>query len=164
MVAPSIKVTTSTRRRSLDRAPESLAAPPCFYGARSCSERQASKRRPALVLSDPTFQQQSGYLLLAMVTSSRQSAWPMNWPIENLRSAWAGGQPARTASHTATTDGRGDFIRHGCRWGRRSARSGMGSWPLGGRAHAGGGRHQHLTQRPRLLSGSLRAARRADDW
>lgn len=51
------------------------------------SDRQASKRRPALVLSDPAFQQHSGHLLLAMVTSARQSAWPLDWPIANRTAA-----------------------------------------------------------------------------
>jgi mRNA interferase MazF len=51
------------------------------------SDRQASKRRPALVLSEPAFQQRSGHLLLAMVTSARQSAWPLDWPIDNLTAA-----------------------------------------------------------------------------
>jgi mRNA interferase MazF len=51
------------------------------------SDRQASKRRPALVLSEPAFQQHSGHLLLAMVTSARQSAWPLDWPIANLAAA-----------------------------------------------------------------------------
>lgn len=51
------------------------------------SDRQASKRRPALVLSEPAVQQHSGHLLLAMVTSARQSAWPLDWPIANLAAA-----------------------------------------------------------------------------
>jgi mRNA interferase MazF len=51
------------------------------------SDRQATKRRPALVLNDPAFQQRSGHLLLAMVTSARQSAWPLDWPITNLTAA-----------------------------------------------------------------------------
>ena len=51
------------------------------------SDRQATKRRPALVLSEPAFQQRSGHLLLAMVTSARQSAWPLDWPIDNLTAA-----------------------------------------------------------------------------
>lgn len=50
-------------------------------------DRQASKRRPALVLSEPAFQQCSGHLLLAMVSSARQSAWPLDWPIANLPAA-----------------------------------------------------------------------------
>lgn len=50
-------------------------------------DRQASKRRPALVLSKPVFQQHSSHLLLAMVTSARQSAWPLDWPIDNLTAA-----------------------------------------------------------------------------
>jgi mRNA interferase MazF len=28
-----------------------------------------------------------GHLLLAMVTSARQSAWPLDWPIANLTAA-----------------------------------------------------------------------------
>ena len=51
------------------------------------TDRQAQKRRPALVLSQPGFQQASGHLLLAMITSARQSAWPLDWPIEDLQSA-----------------------------------------------------------------------------
>jgi mRNA interferase MazF len=54
------------------------------------SDRQANKRRPALVLSDPSFQQHSGHLLLAMITSARQSAWSLDWPIEDLKAAGLG--------------------------------------------------------------------------
>ena len=48
------------------------------------SDRSAQKRRPALVLSKPDFQQASGHLLLAMVTSAQQSQWPLDWPIDDL--------------------------------------------------------------------------------
>ena len=48
------------------------------------SDRKAQKRRPALVLSCPLFQQGAGHLLLAMVTSAQQSAWPLDWPIQEL--------------------------------------------------------------------------------
>ena len=45
------------------------------------------KRRPALVLSQRMFQQQSGHLLLAMVTSAKHSYWPSDWPIEDFQLA-----------------------------------------------------------------------------
>ena len=48
------------------------------------TDRQAQKRRPALVLSKPGFQQACGHLLLAMITSARQSSWPLDWPIDDL--------------------------------------------------------------------------------
>lgn len=51
------------------------------------TERQAIKRRPALVLSKPALQEQSGHLLLAMVTSSRSSQWPTDWQIKDLQAA-----------------------------------------------------------------------------
>ena len=51
------------------------------------TERQVIKRRPALVLSKPAFQEQSGHLLLAMVTSARNSQWPTDWQIKDLQAA-----------------------------------------------------------------------------
>jgi mRNA interferase MazF len=51
------------------------------------TDRQAQKRRPALVLSLPGFQQACGHVLLAMITSARRSSWPLDWPIEDLRAA-----------------------------------------------------------------------------
>ena len=51
------------------------------------TERQATKRRPALVLSKPAFQEQRGHLLLAMVTSARNSQWPTDWQIKDLQAA-----------------------------------------------------------------------------
>lgn len=69
------------------------------------SDRQASKRRPALVLSEPAFQQQSGHVLLAMVTSARQSAWPLDWPIANLMAAGLG-QPCLVRLKLFTLDER----------------------------------------------------------
>ena len=50
------------------------------------TDRQSQKHRPALVISDPSFQQASGHLLLAMVTSAAHSAWPLDWPIKKLES------------------------------------------------------------------------------
>ena len=51
------------------------------------TDRRVTKRRPALVLSESLFQQQSGHLLLAMVTSAKHSDWPSDWPIEDLQLA-----------------------------------------------------------------------------
>jgi mRNA interferase MazF len=51
------------------------------------SERLAVKRRPAVVLSAPSFQVRSGHVLLAMVTSAEGSAWPLDWPILDLKQA-----------------------------------------------------------------------------
>ena len=51
------------------------------------SDRNAQKRRPALVLSRTDFQQRSGHLLLAMVTSANQSNWPLDWLIQDHEAA-----------------------------------------------------------------------------
>lgn len=51
------------------------------------SERLAVKRRPAVVLSAPSFQVRSGNVLLAMVTTAERSAWPLDWPILDLKEA-----------------------------------------------------------------------------
>ncbi|MCS5693338.1 type II toxin-antitoxin system PemK/MazF family toxin [Cyanobium sp. FGCU-6] len=51
------------------------------------SDRGTQKRRPAVVLSEPEFQQGSGHLLLAMVTTAHQSRWPLDWPIQDLPAA-----------------------------------------------------------------------------
>lgn len=51
------------------------------------TDRQAQKLRPALVLSQPCFQRGCGHLLLAMITSARQSSWPLDWPLEDLKAA-----------------------------------------------------------------------------
>jgi len=52
------------------------------------TDRSTTKRRPALVLSDAqTFNKQVGQSVLAMVTSSRHSDWPLDVEIEDLKSA-----------------------------------------------------------------------------
>ena len=51
------------------------------------TDRQASKRRPALVLSTVGFQSDSEHLHLAMVTSATHSHWSSDWPIEDLKRA-----------------------------------------------------------------------------
>ncbi|MFO0104470.1 MAG: type II toxin-antitoxin system PemK/MazF family toxin [Cyanobium sp.] len=51
------------------------------------TDRSAQKRRPAVVLSQPRFQQTSGHVLLAMVTSARQSSWPLDWELQQVEAA-----------------------------------------------------------------------------
>ncbi len=47
----------------------------------------AQKRRPALVLSQPQFQRSSGHLLVAMVTTTRQSTWLLDWSNQQWQEA-----------------------------------------------------------------------------
>jgi len=51
------------------------------------TDRATQKRRPAVVLSSHDFQCASGHVLLAMVTSAKQSAWPLDWTIQNHQAA-----------------------------------------------------------------------------
>ncbi len=52
------------------------------------TDRTTTKRRPALVLSDAkAFNKQVGQSVLAMITSARNSNWPLDVEIENLDSA-----------------------------------------------------------------------------
>ena len=49
------------------------------------TDRQASKTRPALVLSDDkAFNSRIGHCVMAMITSEKHSGWPLDTPIENL--------------------------------------------------------------------------------
>lgn len=49
------------------------------------TDRTASKRRPALVLSDAgAFNTPSGHSLLAMITSQGNAPWPLDCPISDL--------------------------------------------------------------------------------
>ena len=45
------------------------------------------KRRPALVLSAELFQNRSGHLVLAMITSRENRGWPLDVEISDLKSA-----------------------------------------------------------------------------
>jgi len=69
------------------------------------SDRAASKMRPALVLSRPAFHGRSGHLLLAMVTSSAQAPWPLDWEILDLQGAGLK-RPALVRMKLFTLDGR----------------------------------------------------------
>jgi mRNA interferase MazF len=52
------------------------------------TDRDASKRRPALVLSDPqVFGEKVGHSVLAMITSQKNAPWPLDVPILDLDSA-----------------------------------------------------------------------------
>lgn len=52
------------------------------------TDRQTSKRRPALVLSaSATFNNLSGHVVLAMITSARHSDWPLDVQIHDLDAA-----------------------------------------------------------------------------
>ena len=52
------------------------------------TDRATSKRRPALVLSDAAaFNSQVGHTVLAMITSAKNSDWPLDIDISGLDSA-----------------------------------------------------------------------------
>ena len=51
------------------------------------SDRQATKRRPALVISTEDFNARHAALVLAMITSAGQSEWPSDVPIDDRDSA-----------------------------------------------------------------------------
>ncbi len=52
------------------------------------TDRSSTKRRPALVLSGrDTFNHPSGHSVLAMITSAKQSRWPLDVEITDLDSA-----------------------------------------------------------------------------
>ena len=48
------------------------------------TDRAVQRRRPALVISDPSFQQGSAHGLLAMITTARRSSWPLDWSLQDL--------------------------------------------------------------------------------
>ncbi|MBX9613566.1 MAG: type II toxin-antitoxin system PemK/MazF family toxin [Burkholderiales bacterium] len=51
------------------------------------TDREASKRRPALVLTRSDFNQSARHSVLAMITSADQSSWPGDHRIEDLDAA-----------------------------------------------------------------------------
>lgn len=48
------------------------------------TDRNATKRRPALVLSSSAFNQKAEHSVLAMITSAGQSSWPGDHIIKDL--------------------------------------------------------------------------------
>ncbi len=52
------------------------------------TDKAASKRRPALVLSGAeAFNREAAHSVMAMITSADNSPWPLDTPISDLRSA-----------------------------------------------------------------------------
>jgi mRNA interferase MazF len=51
------------------------------------TDRDASKRRPAVIMSSASFNQASGHAVMAMVTSADQSAWPGDVALSDLNAA-----------------------------------------------------------------------------
>jgi len=52
------------------------------------TDRSTTKRRPALILSDPRiFNQKVGQSVMAMITSAKNSDWPLDIEIKDLDSA-----------------------------------------------------------------------------
>jgi len=52
------------------------------------TDKATTKRRPALILSDAqTFNQQVGQAVMAMITSAKNSDWPLDIEIRDLDSA-----------------------------------------------------------------------------
>ena len=52
------------------------------------TERNSSKNRPALVLSDATsFNTPAGHSVMAMITSQGNTPWPLDCPIADLKTA-----------------------------------------------------------------------------
>jgi mRNA interferase MazF len=52
------------------------------------TDRNATKNRPALVLSDATaFNTPSGHSVMAMITSQSNAPWPLDCPIADLTAA-----------------------------------------------------------------------------
>jgi len=51
------------------------------------TDRPAAKQRPALILSGRDFGQQSGHSLMAMITSAKHLAWPLDVTITDLAAA-----------------------------------------------------------------------------
>jgi mRNA interferase MazF len=52
------------------------------------TDRDATKNRPALVLSDvATFNTPAGHIVMAMITSLDTPAWPLDCPLQDLAAA-----------------------------------------------------------------------------
>jgi|APTNR8051073442_1049403.scaffolds.fasta_scaffold02443_1 mRNA interferase MazF len=51
------------------------------------TEKDYSKRRPALVISSKEFSEKSGHLIAAMITTASRSIWPDDYIIQDLTQA-----------------------------------------------------------------------------
>jgi mRNA interferase MazF len=53
-----------------------------------CSDRNATKNRPALVLSSAAaFNSPAAHSVMAMITSAANASWPLDCPITDLQAA-----------------------------------------------------------------------------
>ena len=69
------------------------------------SDRQATKRRPALVLTDVHFADATDNVILAMITSAKQSDWPGDTALSD-RAAAGLPQPCKVRMKIFTLDRR----------------------------------------------------------
>ena len=51
------------------------------------TDRAASRRRPAVALSTASFGAEAGHSIFAMITTARQSSWPLDVAIDDLAAA-----------------------------------------------------------------------------
>jgi mRNA interferase MazF len=51
------------------------------------TDKDASKKRPALVLSKPSYYKDNDHYILAMITSAKHSSWPQDIEIMDLEMA-----------------------------------------------------------------------------
>lgn len=51
------------------------------------TDSTATKRRPALVLSDEVFNAQAGHSVMAMITSAGNASWPLDVALADLQPA-----------------------------------------------------------------------------
>jgi len=51
------------------------------------TDKSAAKMRPALLLSQPIFQKETRHVILAMITTAKNSAWPTDVNIIDLKNA-----------------------------------------------------------------------------
>jgi mRNA interferase MazF len=48
------------------------------------TDKATTKKRPAVVVSNPSYQKRTNHVVLMMITSSKQSAWALDTPITDL--------------------------------------------------------------------------------
>lgn len=73
----------TTKKRTVTYKPFDVVVVPFPF-----TDRQADKRRPALILSDEMqFNKPSGHAVLAMITSQKNPDWPLDTAITGIRQA-----------------------------------------------------------------------------
>ena len=51
------------------------------------TERNSLKKRPAVIISTPEYQDYTGHCVLTMITTAKHSQWPTDITIENIEEA-----------------------------------------------------------------------------